>query len=266
MSPNDKMKLINQIFNKYYKVLSMIPKGGKIDKKLAKELGISDDIVSILNKAIFYGSTRANSSKQISIKDIERAFKDKEKSLSPSMNFSKEVSVQNFENLIARDKTRMYRVITDQLKREFKVLDTVFKEEQIPRQEMASLLRQVSRDNLQDWDMVVRTELQNKKEESFIEAILNNKSIYSDDKEKTRIYRRPNLDACNHCKRLYTIDGIRPKVFTVEEVVANGSNVGRKTSEWLPTIGVTHPHCQCVWQVMPKGYEFDPGGQLKVIK
>lgn len=262
MTPNKKIQIINKIFNKYYGILRLIPKGGKIDKRMAQKLNISEDMVSILNRAIFYGEMRANN-KRISIKDIEKAFNDTQKRLSPKLNLLVEESAQNFENTLTKNNTEVYRRVVEELKKEFKVLDTVFEDEKVPRREMANILRQITKDNKQDFEMVVRTELQNNKEEGFIDAILKGKSIYSKDKEKTRIYRRPNPDACKHCKKLYTTDGVTPRIFTVEEILKNGSNVGRKASEWQPVMGATHPHCQCVWQVMPDGYTFDKGSLVK---
>ncbi|MBU5669528.1 hypothetical protein KQI68_06705 [Peptoniphilus sp. MSJ-1] len=218
----------------------------------------------ILNRALFYGEKRGNTDRVITVQEIEKAFDDNKEKLSPSTRFSLQEASQNFDGAITRNKTELYRAVTDELKKEFKVLDTVFEGKKVPEREMANLLRNITRDKRQDWEMVVRTELQNKKEEGFINSILQNKSMYSSKREQTRIFRRPNPDACKHCKKLYTTNGTIPRVFTIEEILKNGSNVGKKVSEWQPVIGATHPHCQCVWQVIPDNYEFDDLGNLTI--
>ena len=50
---------------------------------------------------------------------------------------------------------------------------------------------------------------------------------------------------CRSCIKLYTTDGIgsKPRVFKLSELQANGDNIGKKQTDWLPVIGSTHPHC-----------------------
>jgi hypothetical protein len=50
--------------------------------------------------------------------------------------------------------------------------------------------------------------------------------------------------ACKHCIRLYKPGG-EQKVFTIQELESNGTNIGRKVANWLPVIPPTHPFCRC---------------------
>jgi hypothetical protein len=77
--------------------------------------------------------------------------------------------------------------------------------------------------------------------------------------EDALIWRRVYNSACKHCIRLYLTDGIgsQPIVFTVKEVKANGSNIGRKVVDWLAVIGSTHVHCRCSWNKLVKGYKWN---------
>jgi hypothetical protein len=76
-----------------------------------------------------------------------------------------------------------------------------------------------------------------------------------------RVAKQPNPDACKHCVRLFT-DGGKPKIFWLSELEANGTNVGRKTADWLPTVGPVHPWCACELIEVPEGWGFDDEGNM----
>ncbi len=58
-----------------------------------------------------------------------------------------------------------------------------------------------------------------------------------------RVAKQPNHpDACKNCLRLF-MEGGTPRIFWLSELEANGTNVGRKVAEWLPTVGPVHPWC-----------------------
>lgn len=78
--------------------------------------------------------------------------------------------------------------------------------------------------------------------------------------EDALMWRRTYNQACKHCIRLYLTNGVgsQPKVFTLKYVKANGSNIGRKSADWLAVIGSTHPFCRCSWNFLPKGYKWNP--------
>lgn len=73
------------------------------------------------------------------------------------------------------------------------------------------------------------------------------------------VYKEVYDGACDHCQDLYLTDGIgsRPKLFVLKDLLANGSNVGRKTKEWLPVVGPTHPWCRCELENVPPNYAWD---------
>jgi hypothetical protein len=104
-------------------------------------------------------------------------------------------------------------------------------------------------DRSRDWQRIASTEMN--------DAI--QQGIYSEIREKSEhgaeqfVYKRPNPDACAHCKRVYLEDGV-PKIFKLSELA--DSNVGRKAHAWLPTIGSVHPWCQCQLHMLPDGYGF----------
>jgi len=56
--------------------------------------------------------------------------------------------------------------------------------------------------------------------------------------------------ACEKCCELYLEEPYIPmqsipKIFTLDDIIRNGNNIGRKKEDWLPTISPTHPYCRC---------------------
>lgn len=56
------------------------------------------------------------------------------------------------------------------------------------------------------------------------------------------VVKRALPSACKHCQRLYNGPN-GPRAFKLSDLEANGTNVGRKANDWLPTVGATHPNC-----------------------
>ena len=102
-----------------------------------------------------------------------------------------------------------------------------------------------------DWQRVAHTEINTSIQQGIYQEIKEK----SDEGAEQLVYKSPNPDACQHCKRVYLrADGITPKVFKLSEL--HETNVGRKARNWLPTIGSVHPWCNCQLQVIPDGFDF----------
>ena len=63
-------------------------------------------------------------------------------------------------------------------------------------------------------------------------------------------YKLPRPDACKHCIRLH-LDGGVPRLYWMDEIRGNGTNVGRKTAEWKVVVGPIHPWCACSLHRVP---------------
>lgn len=76
--------------------------------------------------------------------------------------------------------------------------------------------------------------------------------------EDAEVYKDVYPHACKHCIRLYTTGGVgsEPLTFKVKDLLKNGTNIGKKTEDWLPVIGSTHPHCRCTIRRVPQGYSW----------
>lgn len=61
------------------------------------------------------------------------------------------------------------------------------------------------------------------------------------------VYKDVYEGACRHCIHLYLTKGLgsEPRVFRLSQLIANGTNIGRKVADWRAIIGSTHPFCKC---------------------
>lgn len=79
------------------------------------------------------------------------------------------------------------------------------------------------------------------------------------DGEKAKVYKDVYPGACKHCIRLYLTEGVgsQPKVFDLDELRGNGTNIGRKVADLKPVIGSTHPYCRCTLNKLEEGMEWN---------
>ena len=123
-------------------------------------------------------------------------------------------------------------------------------------QKLRSDLGWKTKDWARDLSRIALTEKQNAMQTGVAEHY---KKKYGKD---VLVARRAMPDACAHCKRLHEGPDGAPRIFRLADLEANGSNVGRKAAEWLPVVGVVHPHCQCMTVRVPNGWGFDEEGKL----
>lgn len=105
-----------------------------------------------------------------------------------------------------------------------------------------------------DFDRIVEFQMNSAYQEgraSFLQT-------YSGEKDPL-VYKQVFSSGCQHCVKLYLTKGVGspPKIFRLSELKANGTNIGRKTSDWKPTIGSTHPYCRCLLHKYPIGMSWD---------
>lgn len=83
-----------------------------------------------------------------------------------------------------------------------------------------------------------------------------------------QVYKHVFDQACKICTSLYMTNGMgsEPRAFTVAELRANGSNIGRKAKDWKPVVGATHPWCRCEMETIPDGGVWDNDRQEFVIQ
>ena len=120
-----------------------------------------------------------------------------------------------------------------------------------------------------DWERIARTELARSETQGALAGI---RREHGDD---PKVYVHVNDGACTKCVRAYLTSGAgsRPKVFSLKELEANGSNSGRKLSEYLPVVPPQHPNCYCsirhfdadyVWSDEEKKFNFPKEYKRKI--
>lgn len=71
-----------------------------------------------------------------------------------------------------------------------------------------------------------------------------------------KVYKRVHPKACDTCKKIFikNLKTGEPRIFTVDELLQNGTNVGKRKEDWQATIGPIHPWCRCDIYYIPSGY------------
>lgn len=130
--------------------------------------------------------------------------------------------------------------------------------------------------NTKDWKRnlgrIAETELQNAYEYGKMASFAQ----YSKDKFYKQVYG----GACKYCIKLFLTDGFgsQPRLFEYNELLENGTNIGKKAKNWKATVGPVHPFCRCdlrrkrendVWdeekkQFVPKKQEVSEG-EIKIF-
>lgn len=105
----------------------------------------------------------------------------------------------------------------------------------------------------QDLDRIATTELQDAFNHGTAEQVA---AVHG---PRESVVKVPNPNACETCRKLYMGEDGNPRVFTIEELQANGTNIGRGRRDWRPVIGTTHPWCACELRRLPPGFEFRNG-------
>ena len=78
------------------------------------------------------------------------------------------------------------------------------------------------------------------------------------DGKETLVYKIPHQEACKYCHKLFVSYSGQPKIYTLEQLISNGTNIGRKPQDWKATIGPIHPHCRCTLKQVPEGMKYNP--------
>lgn len=61
--------------------------------------------------------------------------------------------------------------------------------------------------------------------------------------EEALVFKSVKPGACEHCNKLYLTNGFgsKPIVFKLQDLLGNGTNIGKTVKEYKPVIGATHP-------------------------
>lgn len=266
------IRQIQRIINDHMEVLMQITTGdGKPSPRLVKKLGLPEAIVDLITTSYKYGKLGILQGKDLSTmseSDVKKLMRNIKltKSQQNSVDYSKIKAQQSIDSLSQRITSS---VVTMAIQSDLSMWEAVKEvipaamENDTPRYKVIQELREKTGDWERDWHRVAHSEMWDAKLQGEAEAIMNDESPLSKDKGETLVYKRPAHNCCNKCRQLYLEkDGVTPKVFRLADLMANGTNYGKKQADWLPTLGILHPNCMCTLNVMPKDTTFDAQGNL----
>lgn len=121
---------------------------------------------------------------------------------------------------------------------------------------LASDLANATGDYTRNWDRIARTELQ----AAYNDGVAID--AFQAFGKEAQVARIPERRACTACKRLFLGSTGLPVIWKVTELAKNGTNVGRKRSEWQATLFPVHPKCMCGTMIVPPGMYVLPTGRL----
>lgn len=112
----------------------------------------------------------------------------------------------------------------------------------------------------QRWKMITTTELSRASNYGALDAIFHNNK--GQDPDELYVYKVGPHDGatCKYCKQFWFMpDGVTPKVYKLSELIANGTNIGRKQKDWKPTVDITHPNGRHTLVQLQPGWGFVSG-------
>jgi len=127
-------------------------------------------------------------------------------------------------------------------------------------------LRDMSGDANRDWQRIAVTEVSHAIAAGAADQVISqNEGL---DPNEIYVYKISVQDSalCNFCKQFYVDSDGSPKLYTLNYLLGNGSNFGKKKSEWLPTVGPAHPRDResGILELKP-GFMLLPGGHSTYI-
>tara|TARA_Y100000296_G_scaffold83774_1_gene115528 strand:- start:98 stop:1117 length:1020 start_codon:yes stop_codon:yes gene_type:complete len=121
--------------------------------------------------------------------------------------------------------------------------------------EMVSDMGHATGDWTRDFTRIVQTESHTAVQEGLAESWKDREQETAQDEKRPvdRIiaYKIPRADACDDCIRLYLQAGV-PRLFYLDDLEANGTNVGLRRADWKAVVGTMHPYCACALARLPK--------------
>ena len=245
--------------------------GKKITPEMVKKLGLPKEVTDLITDSYKYGKMTAVSGKSLENmpeKDVNKMIRDLQ--LTPAQKRGIEYAQMNakahLDTLEAKIKATVTNLAIQENQNMYNAIKDVVPEairNNTERYKVVQQLRETSGDWERDWYRVAHTEMWNAKCNGEVNAIMHGESPLSSDGGDTLVFKRPRPDACPACKKAYLEKGtMKPKVFKLSELLANGTNYGLKQADWKPVVGTLHPNCMCPLSILPKGFTLDDAGNM----
>jgi hypothetical protein len=144
------------------------------------------------------------------------------------------------------------------------VMDDLIKESTLGK--LRQKLQDTSGDGNRDWTRVAITEMSNAIGIASIDRIVTENR--DADPNEVYVFRIIVNDAktCKFCRRFYVDSDGTPKVYKLSTIINNGSNYGKKSDDWHPCVGATHPNERCSQTIELKpGWKLNAGGSVSYM-
>lgn len=184
---------------------------------------------------------------------------------------SKEYLNGNFKQLIEKQKAdvlfRLESILRDynnSTKLKDQGLEEILDEEGL--NQLKTRFKDASGDFTRNWDRIVNTEVSNAVSLGSVDRIVDENK--DENFKEVYVYRIAVQDAktCAECRKFYIDKDGSPKVYKLSTLLGNGSNFGKKRSEWEPVATATHPNERCSQVIeLRKGWKVLPGGSVEFI-
>jgi hypothetical protein len=185
---------------------------------------------------------------------------DKTKQLIDKLKSNVQTSI---EGIIYQNNDDYKRNALQNLDRTFEA-DELIKESSLAT--VKQKLRDTAKDANRDWQRVALTEMGNAIGAASVDRIVSLNT--EKDLDTVYVYRLPVNDekTCKYCRRFYNDDDGSPKVYKLSTLLANGTNYGKKTDQWQPVTGSTHPNSRTSQVIeLPPGFQVQPNGTMSYI-
>lgn len=264
---------INHVVDRYMDiVLRVTTGGGSPDRELMRRLGIPNGTDDLISDSYRYGAAVASSGRSLESTPAGQAASTIDsvqlgRAQRDSLDSMQLKADQYLDSLRQRIISNTVASIIQADSLDFDQARQLARDavgSGVTRDQVVQGLRDSTGDYLRDWRRVAQTEMWGAKCQGEVDSIMEGHSAMSSAKGDTLVYVRPAPTACNKCRQLYLEpDGVTPRVFRMSDLLANGTNHGRRQADWVATIPPLHPNCMCVLNIKPENTEFDSSGRLE---
>lgn len=247
-------------------------------KSILKRYGVDLDEfegnISEIEKAFYFGMLAQKlgglKSFNLTNKNFEKWFEEKlnqpkNKTRNEAIDFIKKRSFADLSGLGNRIQGKLSnRILTAPLtkrkKIEKQIKETSQKglEKNWTSQQLASELRNLTEEWARDFSRIADFVLQEAYGFGRAQQILED---YGEDAE---VYKQTFPGVCKPCEENYGSPGEKPVIYKLEDLLANGNNIGRKNQ--LPVVGNAHPWARSILHVVPPDSEWDESKKKFVLK
>jgi len=131
---------------------------------------------------------------------------------------------------------------------------------------LARDLRDKTEDMNRDWERVASTEMSRAFNSGAADAIAGRNKGKSASDVIVVCYVSKDGALCEHCRKAYLMPSGEPKAYKLSTLRGNGTNYGKKASQWRPVIPPMHPNCRCSLVECPEGFGFKEGTRSPTFK